>query len=58
MANLKDSGMGGTMYKREDLMKGMDGLTEQLGDLGLGDMGGDMSGDVDGETSDPDAEAA
>lgn len=33
MANLKDSGMGGTMYKREDLLKGMDGIQEKIGGI-------------------------
>lgn len=41
MANLKDSGMGGTMYRREDLMKGMDSITEKLGSL-AGDPEGAM----------------
>mmetsp|Transcript_38821 Transcript_38821/g.96221 ORF Transcript_38821/g.96221 Transcript_38821/m.96221 type:complete len:103 (-) Transcript_38821:149-457(-) len=30
MANLKDSGMGGTMYKREELMKGMAGMEDKM----------------------------
>ena len=37
MANLRESGMGGTMYKREDLMKGMSGIEKKLGALaGMG----------------------
>lgn len=41
MANLKESGMGGTMYRREDLMQGMDGMKEAFGDM--------MGGADDGE---------
>eukprot|EP00316_Scyphosphaera_apsteinii_P004959 CAMPEP_0119313242 /NCGR_PEP_ID=MMETSP1333-20130426/28442_1 /TAXON_ID=418940 /ORGANISM="Scyphosphaera apsteinii, Strain RCC1455" /LENGTH=265 /DNA_ID=CAMNT_0007318039 /DNA_START=76 /DNA_END=873 /DNA_ORIENTATION=+ len=33
-ANLKDSGMSGTMYRREDLAGMMDKLGDQLGDMG------------------------
>jgi len=33
MANLKDSGMGGTMYRREDLMDGMAKMEEKFGSL-------------------------
>ncbi|KAG8462465.1 hypothetical protein KFE25_010290 [Diacronema lutheri] len=44
MANLKSSGMGGTMYRREDLMKGMDGLTAKFGEM----TGIDPEADSDG----------
>ncbi|KAL1500615.1 hypothetical protein AB1Y20_013267 [Prymnesium parvum] len=46
-ANLKDTGMSGTMYRREDLA----GMMDKLGDMGLGGEGGvpmgDGSDDVD-----------
>merc|ERR1719217_770636 len=43
-ANLKDSGMSGTMYKREDLA----GMMDKLGDL-TGGMEAGMEGDGDGD---------
>lgn len=49
MVNLKSSGMGGTMYKREDLMKGMEGITEKLG--GLAGMDAEGEEGAEGEES-------
>ncbi|KAL3918667.1 MAG: hypothetical protein SGPRY_005925 [Prymnesium sp.] len=40
-ANLKETGMSGTMYRREDLA----GMMDKLGDMGLGGMGEGMEDD-------------
>lgn len=49
-ANLKDSGMSGTMYRREDLA----GMMDKLGDMGMGDLGeeGAEGEDAEGEADD------
>lgn len=51
MANLRESGMGGTMYKRDDLMKGMSGIEKKLGELsgmGAGAADGDEAEGAEG----------
>ena len=50
-ANLKDSGMSGTMYRREDLA----GMMDKLNDMGLDGMDG-MGGEAGDEASDDVAE--
>jgi len=58
-ANLKDTGMSGTMYKREDLA----GMMDKLGDMmpgmdGMGGMEGGMEGGEGGDSSDDVDESA
>ena len=58
MANLRESGMGGTMYKRDDLMKGMSGIEKKLGELaGMGGEDGEADGGAEGSTEGGEAAA-
>lgn len=49
-ANLKESGMSGTMYRREDLA----GMMDKLGDMGLGEGMGGEEGAEGGDDQSPD----